>query len=71
MAIGHILLQDQTYGTNYHWKLGKHHQLPYLKLKSRVILLRMHLICNSYLFVSDLLLNDVGFNLQLRVAIVL
>ena len=64
MAIGHTLLQDRNYGTNYHWTLGKHHQLPYLKLSSRLIFLRTRLICNFYLLVPDLLLNnDVVFNL--------
>ena len=34
------VLQDRNYGTNYHWTLGKHRQLPYLKLSSRLIFLK-------------------------------
>ena len=39
-------------------------QLPYLKLSSRLACLRTRLICNFYIFLPDLLLNDdVVFNL--------
>ena len=58
MTIGHTLLQFRNYGKNYHWILGKHHQLPYLKLSSRLVFLRTRLICNFYLLVPDLLLNE-------------
>ena len=50
MAIGHALLQDQNYGTNYHWTLGKHHQLPF-KTKFKTNLFKDTFDCNLYLLV--------------------